>query len=117
MSQFLLLLHESTTDFAGISPEEMQAIIEEYRKWTESLMSGNRIVHSNKLMDEPGKVLRPDGENIIVTDGPYSETKELIGGYYVIEAENYKEAIEIAKTSPHLRFGGRVEVREIHQLH
>ena len=57
-----------------------------------------------------------EGENIIVTDGPYSETKELVGGYYVIEAADYAEAIEIAKTSPHLRFGGRIEVREIHNL-
>ena len=116
MSQYLLLLHESESDFAGFSPEEIQKIIQEYRVWTKRLMDEKRIVHNNKLTDEPGKVLRPGNDEIIITDGPYSETKELVGGYYVIEAADYTEAIEIAKTSPHLRYGGRIEVREIHQL-
>ena len=116
MSQFLLLLHESPEDFAGVSPEEIQAIIEEYRAWTQRMMAAKRIIHNNKLMDEPGKVLRPEGDRIIVTDGPYSETKEMVGGYYIIEAADYAAAIEIARTCPHLHYGGRIEVREIHQL-
>lgn len=116
MSQFLLLLHESQTDFADVSPEEIQAIIEEYRAWTQKMMEENRIIHNNKLKDEPGKVLRPDGDSIIVTDGPYSETKEMVGGYYIIYAADYAAAIEIAKTCPHVRYGGRIEVREIDQL-
>lgn len=116
MSEFLLLLHESTTDFSEYSPEEMQAVIEEYRAWSKKLMDEDRIINANKLMDEPGKVLRPDGDNVIVTDGPYSETKEIVSGYYVIKAEDYKEAVEISKSSPHLRYGGKIEVREIHEL-
>ena len=117
MSQFMLLLNHVPADFADVSPEEVQAIIEEYKVWTNKLMEEKRLVSSNKLFDDPGKVIRPEGKSAIITDGPFSETKEMLGGYYVIEAQDYKEAMDIAKTSPHMRFGSSIIVREIHLLH
>jgi hypothetical protein len=51
-----------------------------------------------------------------VTDGPYSETKEVLGGYYIVQAENYDKAVEIARDCPQFEFGGSIEVREIEDM-
>ena len=52
----------------------------------------------------------------MVTDGPYSETKEVLGGYYLIEAANYDEAVRRCKDHPHLEHGGTIEVRQIEKM-
>ena len=54
----------------------------------------------------------PDGQ-VRVTDGPYSESKEVLGGYYIIEAASYDNAVEHAQSCPHLEYGGTIEVRQI----
>ena len=64
-----------------------------------------------KLRDNGGRTLRKDGSSILVTDGPYSETKEVTAGYFVIEADNYDHAAKLAEDCPHLTYG-RVPLRE-----
>ena len=49
----------------------------------------------------------------MVTDGPYSETKEWLGGYYMIEVPNYEAAVEVSRGCPHLEYGGTIELREV----
>ena len=116
MAEYMLFLHESPEDFKDYSPEEIQKIIMEYREWHERTAKDGTMIEGHKLTDEPGKVLRPDRGKVLVTDGPYSETKEVIGGMIIVKAANYDEAIEIAKSSPHLAYGGRIEVRQIDDL-
>jgi hypothetical protein len=116
MASFLLLLHEDTGQFPEQSPEDMMAIVKEYMAWSDRLRKDGKYMSSNKLTDEPGKVLRPKGGQIVVTDGPYAETKELVGGYYCVSAADYDEACRIAESCPHLNYGGRIEVRQIHDL-
>ena len=48
-----------------------------------------------------------------MTDGPYGETKEALGGFYLIEAESYDQAVQLASTNPHVEYGGVIEVRHI----
>jgi hypothetical protein len=48
-----------------------------------------------------------------VTDGPYSETKEVLGGYYIVSADSYERAIDLARDCPHFDYGGAIEVREL----
>lgn len=113
MSRYLLLLHESPAGFAPLSPEEMQAVIAEYTAWRDRLESEGRLLGSHKLTDEGGKsMVRVDGE-IRVTDGPYTEAKEVVGGYFLIEAEDYDDAVRISRDCPHLSYGGRIEVRQV----
>ncbi len=115
MPDFMLLLYESPTDFAEISPEEMQAIIGKYSAWRESLAESGHLVGGQKLRDGDGRVLSNSGADgeVRVLDGPYSETKEVIGGYFAIRAEDYDEAVRISRDCPHLAFGGTIEIREI----
>ena len=115
MSQFLLLLHETPAELPDWSPEEMQKVIEEYQAWGQRLAEAGRFLSSEKLKDGTGRSLRK-GDNGLVIDGPFSETKEVVGGFYLIEARDYDQAAELCRDCPHLAYGGRIEVREIEKL-
>jgi hypothetical protein len=117
MSQFILFLHENPQDFADVSPEQMQAVIQEYTAWREQLVADNRLSGANKLKDEGGRWLTAGNGATRVIDGPYSEAKEVVGGYFIIEAVDYDEAVKISSDCPHLRYGGRIELREIDAIH
>ena len=116
MPNYMLFLHEDQGQFDGRAPDEMMRIIEEYGAWAETMRDAKRLAGGEKLTDDAGKVLRPKAGKIVVTDGPYAESKEIVGGYFAITAKDYAEACEIAKECPHLKYGGRIEVREVHQL-
>lgn len=118
MAKFLLLLRDNPAEFKSLSPAEIQRIIGEYRAWAEGLRARNQLHNSNKLVDEPGKVVQHTGSSVAVKDGPYAETKEVIGGYFLIEAADYAAAVEIARSCPHVRPGnpGTIEVRQIQEM-
>lgn len=116
MPKYMLLLHDRTDGFAAMSAEQMQQVIEKYMAWGDRLRTSGVLQDGQKLTDEPGRVIRSDGGNTRVMDGPYSETKEVLGGYYTITAENYDRATAIAETCPHLEYGGTIEVRAIDQM-
>lgn len=108
MSQFIMLLWESPASFATTSPAEMQSIITEYVAWRQRMGAAGKITGGHKLRDEGGKHL----VGSTVAEGPYAEATEVIGGLFEVEAADYEEAVEIARSCPHLRFG-RIELREI----
>ena len=113
MQTYLVLLHESTEAVRPeLSPEEMQALIARYKAWGKRLREAGRLLGSNKLEDGTGRVLRAESGQVRITDGPFTETKDVLGGYYLIQAESLEEAAEFCKTSPHLDLGA-VEVRRI----
>jgi hypothetical protein len=114
MPKFMLLLHSDRDEGRTGSPADFAKMIQEYRAWSERLQAEGKLDHSHKLSDDSGKVLRPgkDGR-VAVTDGPFAETKEVLGGYYNVIAPDYEAAIAIARTSPHLKFGGLIEVRKV----
>jgi len=112
MQNFLLLLHEERVT-TGMSPEEIQSIIGRYKAWGQKLRDAGRILGSNKLEDGSGRVMRGSGAELRITDGPYAETKDVVAGYYLIQADSYEEAVEWSKDCPHLEIGS-IEVRRIH---
>ena len=86
---------------------------EEYREFTEGIRSSGQLVACNRLMlPTSATTVRVRNGRISTTDGPFAETKEQVGGYYVIEAKDLAEAIQIASRIPGARFGC-VEVRPI----
>jgi hypothetical protein len=113
MSQFILFLQETPGSFSQYSPEEMGAIVGKYIAWTNSLQERDLLVSSNKLKDEGGRWLKHENGALSVVDGPYTEAAEVIGGYYVVKATDYDEAVALANECPHLSYGGRIEVREV----
>lgn len=116
MSQFMLFLHETPADYADYSAAEMQRIIGEYVAWRNQIEAAGQFAGSNKLKDEGGRHITLRNGQLRVTDGPYAEAKEVLGGYFIIKAGNYDAAVEIAQGCPHLKYGGWIEVREIEQV-
>jgi hypothetical protein len=116
MPKYMLLLHDDPSGWASVSPEQMQQIIEKYVAWGTKLREAGILIASDKLTDEPGRVIRGGNGQLRVTDGPFSETKEVLGGYYTITATSYDEAVQQAKGCPSLEYGGTVEIREIDEM-
>jgi len=112
MPQYMLLLYDDRVGFQKLSPEEAQKALQKYMAWSQKPFR----VDSKRLGDDNGKVSRSTGGKPRVTDGPYSETKEILGGYYTIEAANYEEAVQRALDHPHLEYGGTIELREIYRM-
>jgi hypothetical protein len=117
MAQFMLLLHEHPADFANVTMEEIQAIIEEYTAWRDQIAAAGRFVASHKLQDEGGRHLKLHDDQLRVVDGPYAEAKEVMGGYYIVSSADYDEAVEVSKSCPHLKYGGWIELRQIDEMH
>jgi hypothetical protein len=114
MAQYLLLLHADPTGWINMPPQEQQKWMGKYKAWGDQAQKAGYLLGSNKLVDHGGKIVR--GPKALVTDGPFSETKEVLGGYYLIEAKDYDEAVRRCKGHPHLEHGGTIEVRQIEQL-
>ena len=112
MGQFMMMLHGKPPTAGEHSPEEMQAVLQKYQEWSQKMGAEGKLAGGNKLADDSGKVLRGT-DKVSVVDGPFAETKEVVGGYFILEASGYDEAIELSKSCPHLNFGGTIELREI----
>ena len=85
---------------------EGASVVEEYVAWAKSLATAGRLVGGNKLMDEPGRwVSQPAARE--------NRTRSDVSGYFLIGASSYEEAIQLARLSPHVRYGGTFEIREV----
>jgi len=108
MRKYLYILHESATAMQGLSPAEIQGIIQKYKAWSQSMAQRGLLAGGHKLEDGTGRVLKGSE----VTDGPYVEAKEVIGGLFVVNADSYEQAVEYARTCPHADFG-TIEIRAV----
>lgn len=110
MKEFILIFrHENVT--GQVSPEQMQAWMKQQMDWVGSIAAQNKFVGGTPLLFEGAKVV---DHQKMVTNGPFGDIKETIGGYVIVRAENAEEAAEFAKGTPILQGpGNTVEVREI----
>lgn len=110
MKQFLLLFRGRDTH-PQASPEEIQAQMQKWFAWIDGLAKEKKYLTGNPLEDT-GRTI--SGTRKVVTDGPFAEGKEMLGGYILIAVENYDEAAAIANNCPILDSdSGSVEVREV----
>jgi hypothetical protein len=109
MNEFLLIFRRDTVPTeAQPSPDEMQAVIKPWQDWMGGIAAQNKLVSAPQRWDAGGRVVK---QNNMVTNGPYAEVKESIGGLIIIKAESYDEAVAIAEGCPILLWGGNVEIR------
>ena len=95
------------------SPEQLQGMMKLWQDWMGSIAAQNKLSSSGNRLGTKGKVVKPGS---IVTDGPYVEIKEAIGGFIIVKADSIDEAAELAKGCPILGIGGNVEVRDIIEM-
>ena len=105
-----MLLFRGTELRKSLSPEEMQRVSEEWMAWFRRLTEQGKAVAGNPLERE-GKIV--SGKDRIVSDGPFAESKEAIGGYFLLDVATMDEALAIARECPGLPYGIRVEVRPV----
>ena len=110
MKQFLLLLHEDIEKMKTLSPKDMGELAKAHMAWAGSLSESGHLLGGDGLHE---KSVLISGQNSIVKDGSFLESKELIGGYYVLQAENLDTAIEISKACPCHLWGGTTKIRPI----
>jgi hypothetical protein len=113
MKDFLFVFRSDTSKMPR-NPEEMQAAAKKWMDWFGSLAAQGKLAdRGNRLIPGVGKVVR---DNNLVTDGPFMEIKESLGGYAIVKVSSIEEAADLAKSCPVHGYGGSVEVREIMKM-
>jgi hypothetical protein len=110
MPRFALLLHESPQAYRHLSPEQIQVIIQRYIDWMNALKRDGRYVSGEKLCAQ-SLVVRREGDQL-VSDGPHMESKEVVGGLMLIEADSFEHAVALTGSSPHFDRGW-IEIRRV----
>ena len=110
MAKFMFVYRGGNDGTQEVSPEEMQQVMQIWASWIEKGMQAGWLLDGGDGLKPDGKVVHPDST---ITDGPFAESKELVGGYSMVEAKDLASATELAKTSPMIAAGGTVEVREL----
>ena len=117
MPKFMLILRgDVTADYSHLTPEDFAQILDEYSAWGNRMAADNRLLGGDKLQDQGGMVIHArDGEGGDVSDGPYVESKEVVGGYYLVEADDLQHAAKLCEGHPNFRFGS-IEIRPVDEV-
>ena len=114
--QYLLMIYENEQNWANMKPEDGQAIMAEYGALTQSIAQSGHYKGGNPLQPTTtAKTVRVRAGKRQTTDGPFAETREQLGGYYLVDAATIDEALSIAERIPAARTGS-IEVRPIMQI-
>ncbi|EKJ85026.1 hypothetical protein CLV96_1143 [Leptospira meyeri] len=115
MEDYLILMRlDLLTKEAQPSPEQLQVYMKQYQEWVDGILAQKKFKSGTALSTE-GRVIQ---SNQIITDGPFVETKESLAGFIIISAENFDDAVQIAKGCPILMGeGNSVEVRKVVGIH
>jgi hypothetical protein len=111
--KYLCLIYENEKQFETIAPAEGEAIMNEYFAFTSDIQKNGKYVAGEALQPTAtATTVRVRSGKVSTTDGPFAETKEQLGGFYLIEAKDLNDAIQVAAKIPSARFGS-VEVRPV----
>ena len=111
--QYLLLIYTNEAEYASMSPEQGKAMTAEYTEFTKGIVQSGHFKGADRLRPTAmASTVRVRNGKTTTTDGPFAETREQLGGYYMVEAKNLDEAIAIAAKIPGARHGS-IEVRPV----
>lgn len=111
MEKFMLIFHGGQMNER--SPEEMQAVMGKWMAWIEKLRKAGQYITGEPLLPG-GKII--NGKNKTSTDGPFTEGKEVVGGFFLINAKDMDEAVEISNDYPDYENDGSVQVRQVMKI-
>ncbi len=112
MKDYMYLIYGGDEKWEQLSPEEIQQHMQKWGTWMQELKEKGHFL-SGEPLENDAKSIRADK---VVTDGPYSEAKELVGGYLLIKANSFDEAAELAKGCPIFDNDGAVEIRPVQEM-
>ncbi|MDR0262226.1 MAG: YciI family protein [Sphingobacterium sp.] len=110
MKDFILLFRQAANELNHLTDEEMKAVNKKWFDWISDIDAQGKLKDHGSRLETAGKVLKPGG---VVTDGPFVEIRERLGGFIVVSAEDLDEATTLAHGCPILEFNGSVEIRAL----
>ncbi len=110
MKKFLLLLYEDMQAMQSLSPKEMETLTQAHMAWAQKLAEEGHWISGDGL--EPGG-RHIVGKDCVIKDGPYLESKEMIGGYYLVQAQSLEAVTQLAEACPCHLWGGTTEIRPL----
>jgi len=111
---YLLMIYDDEKTFAGMPEAKKTALMQEYRAFTRDIVKSGHFRAGAQLQPtSEGTTVRKRNGRHVITDGPFAETKEHLGGYYPVECKDLDEAIAIAGRIPSIRVGGSIEARPL----
>lgn len=113
MEKFMLLFQGPVSSTQMPSPDQMQEIMGKWFAWIEKLAKAGKYDSGEALLPG-GKILKGSHKNVV--DGPFTEGKEIIGGYFIVNANSYEEAIALCDDYPDYATGGSVIVRQVQKI-
>ena len=118
MAQYLLMLHHAPNYNADLPREKLLEMTKRYMAWAESLGAKGKLAGGEKLTASGGRHVKVKDGKLVASDGPYAELKDVVGGYFVIEAKDLAEAEAIARDCPHMALGPTnwAEIRPIESM-
>lgn len=114
--QYLLLIYTAEADMAKADPAFIGQMVADYREYTQSIVASGNLRAGDRLKPtSTATTVRVRDGKTLTTDGPFAETREQLGGYYLVEAKNLDEAITLAARIPGAKLGS-IEVRPVWQM-
>ena len=114
MAQYMLLLHQGPGNMADLPREKMMEVVKRYYTWSSTMREKGKLVGGEKLAAGGVRHITVKDGKPVASDGPYAEAKDVVGGYFTIEAKDLAEAEAIAKECPHLWNGTNlIELRPV----
>ena len=109
MTEFMMIFRNAYDPAFKPSAEQIKTNIKQWQDWIGGIAAQGKFIGTNRLGFE-GKTVKP---NNVITDGPYAEIKEIVGGYILVKATSLDEAVKLVEGCPILHIGGHVEVRNV----
>ena len=111
--QYLLMIYQNEAEYGKIDPATLQKVFEEYGAFTQGIVQSGNFKAGDRLQNtDTATTVRVRDGKTLTTDGPFAETREQLGGYYLVEAKDLDAALAIAARIPGARYGS-IEVRPI----
>lgn len=110
MKEFMMIFIGKNYQELGLSPEELQVQMGKWFSWGDKMGKQGILKGGHALTPD---IKRVSGPNQTITDGPFAESKEMVGGYYIVSANSFDEVVKIAEDYPDYAYGNTVEIREV----
>lgn len=111
MKEFVLLFRQPDYDYSKATPEKMKALQKKWHDWGAGIAAQGKLASNGPRLAMEGKVLKAGG---VITDGPFVEIKEKLGGVIIVKADSLEEATTLAHGCPAIDEGGSVEIRPVY---
>jgi hypothetical protein len=110
MAKFLFVYRNTSESYGTMSPEEMQQVLQKWQTWITEGLRGGWMVEAGDGLKKEGRVVNA---RKVISDGPFIEVKEIVGGFSIVQADTLDAAAELAQGCPIFQRGGSVEVRPL----